>query len=645
MLKTIQERGEDGRKWVRITMAVILGLICLSMLTYLIPGLANSATSGSTDAVATVGGQDISLVDAEQALSMQTRGQNMPAMMRSIYAKQIVDQLIYSKALELEAGRLGVTVTPDEERERIKQLLPAAFSGDTWLKDQYETAVQNTLGLTVAQFESELQDGMLEEKIEQMVTSGITVSDAEFAQEFKARNEKVQIQYALIKAADLAATIHPPDAELSAYFTKNAQKYQVPEKRSARYAILDIAALKASIKPADADLTAFYQANIDQFKVENRADIEHILYKTVGKTDAEVAEIKQKAADVARQAKGSAKFEDLAKKNSEDDATKDKGGDLGWIVDGQTAPQVQTAAFSLPKGAVSDPIQTAYGIEIIKVLDRETAHTKTLDEVKAQITPALIDGMANKQASDVYNQLAAAVRQSDRTPLDDIAKKFNMKIVETPLAEFTQPIGDLGAAPDVHRLLFELRPGELGQPIQLDQGVVVLTVKDTQPQHQGTLAEVHDQVLADYQKDQSTGLAASKAADLAKAAQGGTPFEKAAKDAGIDAKISDNFARSGSIPDVGSGKQITGAFTMNVGQVSAPVNLSGNWLVFKVVAKTEPNPLDLQAQQSDIQQSLLQTKQQAAYDAFKTGLQDQLKKEGKLVIHQDVMQRYLKSAS
>jgi peptidyl-prolyl cis-trans isomerase D len=643
MLKTIQERGADGKTWVRVTMAVVLGLICLAMVITLVPGLMNgSLTSGNTDAVATVGGQDISLVDAEQQLSLQTQGQNMPAMLRGIYAKQIVDQLIYSKALEIEADRLGVTVTPDEERERIKQILPMAFSGDTWLKDQYETAVENNLRMTVQQFEAELRDSMIEEKVKQMVTSGITVSDAEIQQEFKARNEKVQIQYALLKPADIAATIHPADADLAAYFAKNATKYQVPEKRSARYGFLDEAKLRASTQVSDADLNAYYNANIDQFRVENRVHLEHILFKTVGKTDAEIAEIKQKAQDVLKQAKSGANFEDLAKKNSEDDVTKAQGGDLNWLDEGQMAAQVQQAAFSLPKGAVSDLLQASYGFEIIKVVDRETAHTKTLDEVKGVITPPVLAAKVNAAEADAYNQIAAAVRQSDRQPLDDLAKKFNLQIVETLAATYTEPVGDLGSAADVHRLLFELQPGEVGQPIQLDQGVVVLTVKDIQPQHQAVLAEVHDQALTDYQKDQSAGMAASRAADLAKAVQGGTALDKAA---GVDVKTSDYFARSGSIPDVGTGKQITGAFTMNVGQVSAPVDLSGNWLVFKLVAKNEPNPDDLASQRSDIEQQLLQSKQDAAYDAFKTSLQDQLKKEGKLVVHDDVMNRFLKASS
>ncbi|HEY6465458.1 MAG TPA: peptidyl-prolyl cis-trans isomerase [Candidatus Acidoferrales bacterium] len=647
MLKSIQQRDKKGNRWIKITMSVILGLICLSMVLYLIPGLmsGNLTASGSSDALATVGGQDIPLVNAQQQLDLQTQSQSIPQMLRPIYAKQIADQLIFSSALQYEADRLGITVTPEEERERIKQILPMSFSGDTWLKDRYPTDVQTNLNMTVPQFESELHDSMVEEKFRQMVTSGVTVSDADIQQEFRARNEKTQIQYVLIKPADLAVTIKPSDADLAAYFQKNMSKYQIPEKRTARYALLDLDKLKTTTQVSDDELQTYYNANIDQFKVENRAHVEHILFKTVGKTDAEIAEIRQKAQDVLKQAKGGANFEDLAKKNSEDDTTKDKGGDLGWISDGQTAPEFQQAAFNIPIGSVSDLVQTPYGIEIIKVLKRETAHTKPLAEVKDSITPIVLTNKVNAEADDVENQVASAVRQSDRQSLDDLAKKFNLQIEQAGPVTFSQPVGDLGDSPDVHRLLFELQPGELGQPLRIDKGVVVLTVTNIQPTHQGTLAEVHDQVLADYQKEQSTVLASTRAADLAKQVQGGADFDKSAKALGLDPKLSDFFARSGSVQDVGTGKQITGAFSLPVGKTSSPINLSGNWLVYRVAARNEPNPDDLASQRDDIKQQLLQSKQDAAFEAFHTSLVDQLQKEGKLVIHSDVLAQFTKSAS
>jgi parvulin-like peptidyl-prolyl isomerase len=202
----------------------------------------------------------------------------------------------------------------------------------------------------------------------------------------------------------------------------------------------------------------------------------------------------------------------------------------------------------------------------------------------------------------------------------------------------------LGDSADLHQALFELRPGELSAPIQVEAGFVILTPKDTQAAHPGTLAEVHDQVLADYQREKSIDLARTRAQDLAKLASSGESFDQAAKSLGIEIKASDPFARNGSIPDVGSGKQLQDAFGMAVGQVSKPEQLADNWIVYRVDAHDAPNPADLAAQTNDIQQQLLQTKQNAAYEAFRTALLDRLKKEGKFTENAEAVNRITKSS-
>ncbi len=470
MLKSIQQRDLDRNRWIKITMTVVLVIICFSMVITLIPGLMNTSATSGPDAVAKVGNVDISAMDVQRELNQATRGQNIPPMLKGMYTKQVLDQMIFQHSLELEAQRLGFPVTPEEMTDRIKQILPTVFSGDTWLKDRYAAEVQmRTGGMSVSQFEEFLRNQMLLERFRQLITDGITVSPAEVEQEFRRRNEKVQIQYAAIKPEELAITIHPSDAELSAYFAKNASKYQVPEKRSARYALLDLDKLRAHTQVGDDVLRAYYNTHIDQYKVEDRAHVEHILFKTVGKTDAEVAEIRQKADDVQKQAKKGANFEDLAKKYSEDDATKPKGGDLGWIVEGQTVPEFQQAAFSLPKGSISDLVKTQYGFHIIKVLDRETAHTKTFEEVRDTIVPIVLDEKVRQDANDISNQMAAAVRQSNRQSLDDVARKFKLELGDTPPSSVTDPVGDLGNSPDLHQVLFQLRPGELSTPLQSDK--------------------------------------------------------------------------------------------------------------------------------------------------------------------------------
>jgi peptidyl-prolyl cis-trans isomerase D len=644
MLKSIQQRDLDRNRWIKITMTVILVVICVSMVVTLVPGLVGGAVGTSNpDTIASVAGQDISLTEVERQLNQMTQNQSVPAMLKGLYAHQLLDQMVFQDALNVEAARLGITVTPEEESQRIREILPNAWAGGVWQKDAYTNAVQAGTGMSVDQFEKALHDEMLTQKFRSIVTAGISVGTDDVLKEFQRRNEKIKIEYVLVKPTDLASSIHPSDAELAAYFAKNSAKYQVPEKRAARYALLDLAKLKADTKVSDDVLRSYYNQNIDAYKVQNRAHVEHILFKTVGKTDAEIAEIRQKAEDVLKQVKKGGNFEDLAKKYSEDDGSKAKGGDLGWIVEGQTVPAFQQVAFSQPKGTVSDLVKTEYGFHIIKVLDRETAHTKSFEEVRDTILPMVLDEKVTNEANDISNQMAAAVRQSDRQPLDDIAKKFNLEVGETAPVSTSEPVGKLGNSPDVHEALFELRPGELSQPLRLDSGYAILTVKNIVPAHQATLAEVHDQVLADYQREKSLDAAKAKAEDLAKLTAGGEPLDKAAKSLNLDVKTSDALARNGSVPDVGTGQQLDAAFKMPVGQTSKATQLGSSWLVYKIAEHDAPVPEDFAKQSKDIQHQLVQSKQEAAFAAFHTALVDRLKAEGKLSINDEAVKRLTSS--
>src|ERR1700722_15979855 len=168
-----------------------------------------------------------------------------------------------------------------------------------------------------------------------------------------------------------------------------------------------------------------------------------------GKTDAEVEEVKKKAQDILNQAKKGSNFEDLAKKYSEDPGTKDKGGALGWIVQGQTVAELEKAAFSLPKGSISDLVKTQYGFHILKIMDKESAHTKPFDEVKDSIRTPLLLSQADEQAGDIADKLSQAIRQSNQVSLDDLAKQFHLTVGETRPVAATDPLLELGNSQEV----------------------------------------------------------------------------------------------------------------------------------------------------------------------------------------------------
>jgi peptidyl-prolyl cis-trans isomerase D len=627
---------ENQKTGVRILFGVIIGMLALSMLLYLIPQ-GPGAAQGSTDVVATVGDQSITVGDIRQRLSQIAQTNQVPKALEGLYAHQILNQLVFQKEIEHEAKRLGITVSNSELADRIRQYVPGAFNSGTFAgKDAYTQQVQQRFQMRVPEFEELIRQSLVEEKFRKLITDGVSVSPAEIAEAFRQQNEKVKLDYVLITPEGLAEKITPDNDEIKAYYEKNKSSFLIPEKRVVRYALVDLNLLRQTTTVTDDELKAAYQQNIQQFQVPNRVHAQHILLTTVGKTDAEVEEVKKKAEDILAQAKKKgSNFEELAKKYSEDPGSKTKGGDIGWIVQGQTVPEFEKTAFSLNKGDISDLVKTQYGFHIIKVLDKENAHTKVLDEVKDTIRPNLRLQKADKIASDLADKIAAEIRQSGKITLDEIAQKYHLNVAETRPVGPGDAVLELGNSKDAKDEILRQRQGEVSLPLRTDRGYVVLSLKQIQPAHAGTLDEVRDKVVAALKTEKADQLARTKATELESKLKAGQKFDAAAKSLGLEAKTSDLFARNGAVPSVGSGKQLAPAFSLKPGQSGAPLNLGSNWVVYQVREKTEANPADFDKQKKSITDTLLQEKRTLAFDSFRLALEERLKKDGTVKLTPD----------
>src|SRR5258708_28227941 len=132
---------------------ILLGAVVLvlggSMLLYLVP---QSPVSGepSTDSVAKIGDESVSVQDVKQQLSqIEQRNPNMKPL-EALYAQQILKQLVFEKELEYEAKRLGITVSDQERADRIRQFVPTAFNGGTFVGiDRYSAEGQAPDQITV----------------------------------------------------------------------------------------------------------------------------------------------------------------------------------------------------------------------------------------------------------------------------------------------------------------------------------------------------------------------------------------------------------------------------------------------------------------------------------------------------------------
>jgi len=141
-------------------------------------------------------------------------------------------------------------------------------------------------------------------------------------------------------------------------------------------------------------------------------------------------------------------------------------------------------------------------------------------------------------------------------------------------------------------------------------------------------------------QQKSDQLAHTKAEDLVKRVKAGEKFDSAAKALGLDPKSSDLFARNGSVPGVGSGKLLAPAFSLKKGEVGAPFQIAASWFAYQVADKVEPNPADFEQQKKTITDTLLQSKRNLAFEAFRTSMEERLKQEGKLKMMPEKMRNF-----
>lgn len=628
-------------KAVRIVLTVLLGLVGLSMVTYLIP-TNGMDTTGTPDnpVVATIGKQQLTSQEVNKAVQNATRSRNLPRELLSIYVPQIVQQMISERAMEYEAARLGMRVTPEETDNAIMDTLPAELVKNGKVDAATLNAVLQQQGITVADLKSDTARQLLISRLRQIVSEGVIVSPQEIEQDFHQKNDKTRIQYAVLTPAKYQAEAEPSDAEIKAYYEAHKASFQTPEKHSIAMILLDPAKMKIA-PPTDAELHKEYNAEIDSFRTPERVDARHILIKADASNDAAM---KAKAQGILKQLQAGGDFAKLAQANSDDPGSKDKGGELGWLQRGQTVPEFEKSAFSLQPGQTSGLVKTEYGYHIIQVEKHEAAHLQTFDEVK----PKLIDEYMQRESSDDLQKeadRAAAEMHQDPAHPEKAAADVGTTLIRADNLQAGDPIPEIGVSKELNDAIAPLRKGEVAGPVVLPGNkMAIVEITDYQPARQATLEEARADVRNKAMAEKLQKILAAKAKELmAKAQADGGDLEKAAKEMGIEVKTSMDVDRQGVFEGVGSASTVPAAFTDPVGALFGPQTVTGGQMVGKVIAKTPADPSELAKQMNTIRAELQQKKASDRTALFEAGLKNRLIAEGKLKINQSALDQIIRN--
>jgi peptidyl-prolyl cis-trans isomerase D len=655
MIRFLQTEGP----FKKIVLSGLLLLICAAMVIAFVPGIGTdvSGTPGA-GVVAKVDGEDITTQEVRETARgmLQQQGAQLGAnasLLLPFFAQRAADQLVDRQALVAEAQHLGLKATPQEIKDELQhgRYSEIFFPGGNFIgQAEYEGLLQQH-SLTSAAFESNVGKEILISKLQALITGSASVSDAAIRQEFDKQNTKVKFEYAVLKQDDIKKGLHPTTEELQAFYDSHQKTYanSVPEKRKVKYAVIDLAKIESGVQLTHDDLLSYYNQHRDQYRVPEQAKVSHILIKTPlpgpdGKVDEKgVAEAQRRAEDILKQLRAGAKFEDLAKKYSEDPGSAKEGGSLGWIGKGRTVPEFEKAAFSQPKGQIGDLVKSSYGFHIIRVDDRQDAHMKTLDEVKDQIEPIIkqqkAQQFAQKQAEDL-------LQQAKKQGLDPAAAAKVVAVVTSDFFSRKDIVPGLGPSPQFMDAVFttaEKSPPELAAT---SQGFAVFDLLAVKPQSTPTFEEIRSRVEEEFKNERSSILLSQKTQELSDRAKSAHDLKKAAKELGAELKTSELVAPDGQVPDVGSMTgQAAVAFSMKPGDISGPINSGGNGVVIAVTEVQPPSEADFAAKRDQIRDTLLQNKEQELFGLFVTNLRDQMQKSGKIKINQEEMKALTRSGS
>jgi peptidyl-prolyl cis-trans isomerase D len=622
-------------KAVRIFLGALLLLVAASMLLYLVPGGPSAGTRNTEDQIAAeIGGEPITEQEVQARIQSTLRNQHIPENLLYVYVPRIVDGLIRERVMAWEARRLGLEVSDADLANLIQSVGGGQFSNRT----AYERFVGEQ-GMTIPQFEARLRESELASRLETVAMAGIVITPEEARQYYNEQNDKVKLQYVAFKAEEMKGKINPTPADLQEYFNRNRGFFKTQEKRDMDALIVDQSKVADSIEISDAQLRNWYGSHIDQFRTPERVHVRHILLKTTGQSPDEVNKTKAKAEALLKQVRSGADFAQLATKSSEDSGSAPRGGDVGWVVRGQTVPNFESAAFTLKPNEISGLVTTEYGFHIVQVLAHEQARLRPFEEVRGEIS----GGLKNEMVADRMQSLADQARaELLKAPQDCVKIGARLGIACMGLGGVVRgvPIPGIGNDKDATAAIAALKEGEVSQAIPVGTTrIVIVSLRKVIPSGPAEYADVKDSLRDSYITVRAGELMrenVKKAADIAKSTG---DLEAAAKATGVTVKTTDDFARHGAAEGLGAAEYLQEAFSSPVGRILGPIDTPSGQLVVKVIAKTPADPAQFAAQQEKIVQELKQRHANEQSQLFEDSVMTRLINEGKLKIHKEVMDR------
>jgi peptidyl-prolyl cis-trans isomerase D len=598
------------------------------------------ATSRRSGRVASVNGETIAVEEyritykrlIEQV--QQRFGNNLDEeMVKSLQLpKQAINQLVDQMLMRQAATELDLRVSDEDLSRSIKSI--SAFQTAGVFDPRLYKLVLDRNNLSPESFEVSQRDSLLVEKLNNIITGSVKVSDDEAVEWYNWNNATVDLEFVVFEPdryPDMAVT----EEEIQQYFEGAKDSYKTEPQLKVRYLNFEPRNYVAKVEIPEVEISEYYEEHPAEFQNPKTVEARHILIK-VGQDAAgeEAAKAKEKIEDVLKKAREGQDFAELAKQYSEG-PSKDKGGYLGSFKREAMVKPFTDKAFSMQAGEVSDPVRTRFGWHIIKVEKVNEATVSTLADAKDQIRKKLTDEYARQLAYDGAEFIFDATFEGDK--LESVATE-NQLVVHT--TDFSSSRG--GPAKGIQnkeafaKAAFELPEGEISEIQDFGDGYYLMEIIEKRPALIPELAVVEGKVRADLIKEKKGEKAYMDAEALLAALKGGADMATASKEFDLKAQSTGLFKRNDSIPNIGFERGISSAAFELSAQNNLPqevIDGPKGYYVIKFKQRKAPPVVDFDKEKESILSRLLQQKRFKTFQAWL----EQKKKSSEIVIEEDLL--------
>ncbi len=599
---------------------IVLGILLLAFIGLIVVEWGSESTifrpKEQTGVIATINGQDIHYEQFYRAYEQQLEqykqqsGQEPAENQLEYFRNQVWENMLREVLVTQEIEKRGIEATDkeivhyiyNEPPEIIKQN-PSFQQNGQFDNAKYQAAL-NDAGADQfwLQVESYLRASLPYQKFQDEFDATALVTESQVRNDYVKRNQKATVRYIFFN----------PENYRKKAGTENGQ---IPVEKGA--------------------IDKYYKEHEQEFKEAEKRKIDYIIFSNKA-TRADSDTVRSLAAEILRRARSGEDFAQLAQTYSEDESNRDKGGDLGFFKRGAMVQPFEEAAFAANPDDIVGPVQTTFGLHVIKVVAKKTEAEENKDKKKkgeeakgeemVQASHILLKFQPSRQtieaAKDSASYFAALAKESG---WEEALKTDKLAAQTSPFFdEGSGFVPGVGVKRAVSYFVFRNNVSAVSEALEVPQGFLVLRVAEVQAERIKPLEEVQAQIETILRSEKLNDFAfeAAKAA-RAKLDQNMTLEDLAAQDS-LEIKTPEPFTRSGFIREIGGRDPnfIGTAFSLQPNQIGPAIKGTRGSYLIQLLNLTPIDEADYQARKETIRADLMSRAKQSAFTEWYTHVKE-----------------------